>query len=61
MFRPDRRRSDDRSAGLRLLTGLLAPIGVYGLLAWTVDEQRREPAKASHLARGRDAITTLTV
>jgi putative ABC transport system permease protein len=27
-----------------ILTGLLAAIGVYGLLAWTVNEQRREMA-----------------
>jgi ABC-type antimicrobial peptide transport system permease subunit len=27
-----------------ILTGLLAAIGVYGLLAWTVNEQRRELA-----------------
>ena len=27
-----------------VLTGLLAAIGVYGLLAWTVNEQRRELA-----------------
>ena len=27
-----------------VLTGLLAAIGVYGLLAWTVNERRRELA-----------------
>jgi ABC-type antimicrobial peptide transport system permease subunit len=27
-----------------ILTGLLAAIGVYGVLAWTVNEQRRELA-----------------
>ena len=37
-----------------VLTGLLAAIGVYGLLAWTVNEQRRE--LANRLALGAQPV-----